>query len=82
MRNVPQDLQAREKMHNASCMAGMALDNPSWHHKLAWLSILGGVVSVPYGRADPRIRHVVLAGVNHHGEVKTKSIRNVTHLSR
>jgi alcohol dehydrogenase class IV len=50
--NEPENLEARQAMHDASCMAGMAFTN-------VWLGIvhsmshqLGGTFGIPHGRAN------------------------------
>lgn len=77
-----QDLQAREKMHNASCMAGMAFTNASLGITHSLAHALGGVFRVPHGRANALLMAGVVAwNADFSGQCDTAAARKYARLA-
>lgn len=77
------DLVAREKMHNASCMAGMAFTNASLGITHSLAHALGGVFRVPHGRANALLMAEVVAwNADFHGQCDTDAARKYARLAQ
>ncbi|MEJ2763060.1 1-propanol dehydrogenase PduQ [Photobacterium sp. MCCC 1A19761] len=77
------NLAAREKMHNASCIAGMAFTNASLGITHSLAHALGGVFGIPHGRANAlMMTHVIAFNANLHGDCKTAAAQKYAHLAK
>lgn len=77
------DLKAREKMHNASCIAGMAFTNTSLGITHSLAHALGGKFGIPHGRANALLMsHVVAFNADFYGECNTSAAKKYAKLSK
>ncbi|WP_337262549.1 MULTISPECIES: 1-propanol dehydrogenase PduQ [unclassified Serratia (in: enterobacteria)] len=77
------DLHAREKMHNASCMAGMAFTNASLGITHSLAHALGGMFGLPHGRANALLMAQVVAfNADFDGHCDTQAARKYAALAR
>lgn len=77
------DVVAREKLHNASCMAGMAFTNANLgiNHSIA--HTIGGNLHIPHGRSNAIILpYVIRYNANLEAEEETETARRYAELSR
>lgn len=77
------DLYAREKMHNASCMAGMAFTNASLGITHSLAHALGGKFGIPHGRANSLLMsHVVAFNSDFLGECNNEASEKYARLAK
>lgn len=77
------DQLAREKLHNASCMAGMAFTNASLGITHSLAHALGGVFHVPHGRANALLMAEVVAwNADYHGLCDSPAAGKYARLAR
>jgi 1-propanol dehydrogenase len=78
-----EDTFAREKMHNASCMAGMAFTNASLGITHSLAHALGGVFGIPHGRANALLMgHIVAWNADYAGSCDNVAAQKYAHLAR
>lgn len=77
------NLLAREKMHNAACMAGMAFTHASLGITHSLAHALGGVFRLPHGRANALLMMEVVAwNADYQGQCDTDAARKYARLAR
>lgn len=77
------DLVAREKLHNASCMAGMAFTNASLGINHSMAHTLGGNFHIPHGRANAIILpYVIKYNANLESGEETEAAKRYSELSK
>ncbi len=76
------NLLAREKMHNASCMAGMAFTNASLGVTHSLAHALGGMFRIPHGRANALLMTSVVAfNADYNGQCATDAAQKYARLA-
>ncbi len=77
------DLIAREKIHNASCLAGMAFTNASLDITHSLAHALGGTFRIPHGRANALLMTQVVAfNADYAGLCNTPATRKYADMAR
>ncbi len=78
-----EDRLAREKMHHASCMAGIAFTHASLGITHSLAHALGGQFGIPHGRANALLMASVVAwNAEYEGDCATPAARKYAHLAQ
>ncbi|VEJ55768.1 1-propanol dehydrogenase PduQ [Pragia fontium] len=74
---------AREKMHNASCIAGMSFTNASLGITHSLAHALGGMFAIPHGKANALLMSYVVAfNADFYGSCDNQAARKYAELAR
>lgn len=80
--HTPGDLEARQNMHNASCLAGIAFSNSGLGLCHAMAHQLGAIAHVPHGRANAMLLpHIMRFNAGCHNQKLTHVAKKYAHLS-